>query len=131
MTNEPHIIAFTNGSAEEKKQQTSEIVERCKRAFHILSPDGFFTDFNEMIKSLKNNDTVVITDIKAFAKDPNEVAHKLSTLFDELLINVEIVNKEQSEQLRNYQPGHDFVSVDRKLAGLKEVCHNLLKKDNA
>ena len=138
MSSEPNILAFVSGSKEEIKKQKSEIKEYCKKRYDTTIPDNkFISEWVALEKELKDKGYIIITDVRVFSDDYNELAGKLFFLMIEHQNFVEPVDKKQYEKLKSYQPGNYPKALlmneghkKRMLVGLEKICREILKGDD-
>ena len=107
---EPCALAFVSGSDEEKEKQISEIRAYCKNEIYTPPSDsGIFSDWDTMVKKLKDDDTkdkftIFIADLSVLSRELCEFAERLYVILVNLRIRVEVVNKEHFDLLEKYQP---------------------------
>jgi len=152
MQNEPHIFAFV--SEKEKEKQISEIEDYYKRKHGISSSDIIFLNSAKSIwdklkeleeqkhkgtkgEDTKGKDIMVVTDLRVFSEDTNELAETLCVITYDHRIRVEVIKEEHSESLKGHQPENypkELLLIEgfrkRVLAGLEEVCRKILKDDD-
>ncbi len=138
MLNEPCTLAFVRGSEEEQEKQKSEIREYCKRRLGIQSSDILFlSDWNMMLKKLKDKATIIFTNLRVFSTDYKELAKKLCDLIIDRRNFVCPIKEEHFNKLRNHQYDkrpEELLLIEgyreRALAGLEKLCCDILKDDD-
>lgn len=154
MQNKTYYFAFV--SEKEKEKQIFEIKKYYRTEFDVLPSDIIFlmeSDWDrfldeklkEVMEYLKDKDTkaedtmgkdnkdesiLVVTDLRVFSSDPNELAGTLRDIMFERCVRVEVIKKEHRDLLELRQPGTIGLSNERRLAGLVEVCCKILKDDD-
>ena len=129
-------LAFINGTEEQQEKQKSEICKYCPTA-GLVTPigDEFISDWQTLKTRLQQEGyrTVVVTNLRVFSSDPDELAGILCDIMFDRRIRVEVIKKKHYKLLKPCQPENrpkelfDERCRGRALAGLKEVCNKILK----
>ena len=147
MQNKYHFLAFVSGSQEAKEMQKSEIMDYCKKALDVLPSDIEFIDRENFIfeklkelkewkengievKDIKAEYVIVITDLRVISTEPKILANNLYDVLVNRHTRIEVVEEEHRKILEQYQPGRLIaLPQERILAGLEELCRDILKDD--
>ncbi len=134
MALQKRTLAFVSGNEEEQERQIDVIKnDLWGNWVKPQSDDHYFTDWDAMMKELRQGDCVVVTDLRVLGEDCHSLAERMLLFIERRQsLDFALVDTKQNKKWEKFRDECSGKNPrDRLLLGLRMLCSDMLQAGDA